>query len=86
MRQINFEDIIPLEVYKEKRKEIHEKIVANKKNRRIKIGELITIVFENFETVKYQIQEMLRIENITKKTKHFLVSEKSLKKEKINLT
>ena len=39
----------------------------NKKNRTISIGDNIVLIFEDFMTIKYQVQEMLRIEKIFNK-------------------
>ena len=61
-RVISKEDIIPLDVYTSKRKELRKKIVEFKKNRRIPLGPYATFYFESFETMLAQVQEMLYIE------------------------
>lgn len=65
MRKIDYSEIIPYNEYLKVRKDFQERIIKLKKNRRIQIGEHITFVFENRETVLYQIQEMIRLEKMT---------------------
>ena len=55
-------DILPLEVFTEKRTELRQEIVRLKKNRRVSVGPDITFYFENRATLLWQIQEMLYIE------------------------
>ena len=61
-REIQKEDIIPLDVYIEKRRELRKNIVDFKKNRRIVLGPYATFYFESYETMLAQVQEMLYIE------------------------
>ena len=61
-REIFKEDIMPLDVYIKKRRELRKNIVDFKKNRRIALGPYATFYFENFETMLAQVQEMLYIE------------------------
>jgi len=61
-RFIQKEDIMPLDVYTEQRKELRKKIVEFKKDRRIPLGPYATFYFESFETMLAQVQEMLYIE------------------------
>ena len=61
-REILKEDIMPLDVYIEKRRELRKNIVDFKKNRRIALGPYATFYFESFETMLAQVQEMLYIE------------------------
>ncbi|HJM15567.1 MAG TPA: DUF3501 family protein [SAR86 cluster bacterium] len=58
------EDLLSLEEYSTKREELRATIIEFKKNRIVKIGENVSLLFENKDTIKYQIQEMLRIEKI----------------------
>ena len=58
------EELFSLETYSEKREEFKAQVLSEKKNRRVQIGEHITLLFENKNTIQYQIQEMLRIEKI----------------------
>ena len=61
-RKIEKGDIMPLDVYTEKRKELRKGIVEYKKNRRVPLGPYATFYFESYETMLAQVQEMLYIE------------------------
>ena len=61
-REIQKEDIMPLDVYVEKRRELRKGIVDYKKNRRVALGPYATFYFESYETMLAQVQEMLYIE------------------------
>ncbi len=61
-RLIQKEDIIPLDIYTSKRKELRKKIVEFKKDRRIPLGPYATFYFESYETMLAQVQEILYIE------------------------
>jgi hypothetical protein len=61
-REIEKNDIIPLDVYTKKRKELRKEIVEYKKNRRVSLGPYATFYFESYETMLAQVQEMLYIE------------------------
>ena len=61
-REIQKNDIMPLELYIPKRKELRKNILNFKKNRRISLGPYATFYFESFETMLAQVQEMLYIE------------------------
>ena len=61
-KEIQKEDIIPLDMYIEKRKELRKNIVDYKKNRRVALGPYATFYFESYETMLAQVQEMLYIE------------------------
>ena len=64
MKKLERSDICFNEEYLNERESRRKEIIALKKKRRIDIGPRISITFENRETVKYQIQEMMRVENI----------------------
>jgi hypothetical protein len=55
---------MPLETYARTRKEFRAQVLAHKKHRSVQLGEHITLLFEDELTVRYQVQEMLRIEKI----------------------
>ena len=61
-KEIQKNDIIPLNIYSQKRKELRKNIVEFKKNRRVSLGPYATFYFESYETMLAQIQEMLYIE------------------------
>lgn len=64
MKLVTPQELLSAADYEEQRTEIRRRIIALKKRRRITVGEYITLVFENRETVLFQIQEMLRTERI----------------------
>jgi hypothetical protein len=53
-----------LEAYAKARPEFRRKVLEHKKNRKVALGAHVTLLFEDELTVRYQIQEMLRIEKI----------------------
>ena len=61
-REIQKEDIMPLDVYIDKRRELRKNIVDYKKKRRVALGPYATFYFESYETMLAQVQEMLYIE------------------------
>ena len=61
-RKIQKEDIMPLDIYIGKRRELRKNILDYKKNRRIALGPYATFYFESYETMLAQVQEMLYIE------------------------
>ena len=61
-REIQKQDIMPLDVYIKNRRELRKSIVDFKKNRRIALGPYATFYFESYETMLAQVQEMLYIE------------------------
>ena len=64
MNKLTREHLYSLEEYAEKRPEFRSKIMAHKKNRQVALGEHIRLLFEDAQTIQYQVQEMLRIERI----------------------
>ncbi len=64
MRKLTMHDIKDLREYERERAEFRAEIIATKKRRRIPLGDLMTIVFENAATMRFQIQEMARAERM----------------------
>lgn len=62
MAQISRDSLWTLEAYARQRKEFRAKVIAHKKNRTLHLGQHVTLIFEDEMTIRYQIQEMLRIE------------------------
>lgn len=62
--QFKRQDLWSLEQYAEYRQDFRSKVIAHKKTRQVRIGDHITLIFEDQLTIQYQIQEMLRIEKI----------------------
>ncbi len=64
--RIRPDEILDLGEYERQREEIRPRAVQARSLRRIELGPNATLAFENRETVRYQIQEMLRAERIAK--------------------
>jgi Protein of unknown function (DUF3501) len=64
MSTITRNSLMPLEEYAVKRKDFRTRVMAHKHNRKVHLGEHITLLFEDELTIRYQIQEMLRAERI----------------------
>lgn len=62
MAQISRDSLLTLEAYSRQRKEFRARVIAHKKNRTLHLGAHVTLIFEDELTMRYQIQEMLRIE------------------------
>ena len=58
------EDLWSLEEYAQKRETFRQDVIAHKKNRNVALGPNATLYFEDELTMRYQIQEMLRVERI----------------------
>jgi hypothetical protein len=56
------DSLLTLESYARQRAEFRARVLAHKRNRTVHIGDHVTLIFEDELTVRYQIQEMLRIE------------------------
>jgi recombinational DNA repair ATPase RecF len=65
MKKIILDDILGFSAYEIVREQFRQGIIERKKARRIAVGDKISLVFENRDTVIFQIQEMLRAERIT---------------------
>ena len=64
MRKLTVDDIVDLRAYERERDEFRARVIALKKQRRVALGDLVTIVFENTDTMRFQIQEMARAEKM----------------------
>jgi hypothetical protein len=68
MRKVERNEVMDYETYNERRSELQEQIWSVKKPRRIHLGKHLTFLFENHDTIWYQIQEMVRAERIVKES------------------
>lgn len=66
MKRVERSEILDYVTYVEQRETIRGSALRAKSVRRLLVGEYFTFLFENRETVLYQIQEMMRIEHIVK--------------------
>ena len=64
MKQLLQTDLLSAAEYEQQREQFRSQIIALKQRRRISVGPLITLVFENRETLRFQTQEMIRVEHI----------------------
>ena len=63
-RKLTLDDIADLRAYERERESFRSHIIELKKSRRVGIGPIVTVMFENRETMRFQIQEMARVEKI----------------------
>ncbi|HUZ08938.1 MAG TPA: DUF3501 family protein [Acidimicrobiales bacterium] len=61
---LTLDDVLDVRAYERVREEYLHEIMALKQRRRISLGPIITLVFECFDTVRFQVQEMARAEKI----------------------
>lgn len=64
MPQITRDSLMTLEAYAKARNDFRARVIAHKKNRTLHLGENVTLIFEDELTMRYQVQEMLRVERI----------------------
>ena len=65
MRKVQAADLLDLAGYEQIRERFRARIIEAKKHRRLSVGPHLTFIWENRDTVLFQIQEMLRTERIT---------------------
>lgn len=64
MKKVDRAEILPIEEYEKVRRDFTQQIIAARAARRALIGDKVSLVFENHDTIRYQIQEMCRVERI----------------------
>lgn len=64
MRKLTLDDIKDHRDYEREREDFRTEIIAMKKQRRIPVGDFVTFVFENTSTMRFQVQEMARVERM----------------------
>src|SRR5687768_10422295 len=62
--KLTLDDIADLRAYERERDAYRERIIALKRVRRVPVGPIVTLVFENRDTIRFQIQEMARAEKL----------------------
>jgi hypothetical protein len=65
LKAIAFEQIMPYEQWERVRPVLRPLFIHEKEQRRLRVGEHLTFLFENAQSVWYQVEEMLRVERIT---------------------
>jgi len=68
MQPVQREEIIDFVTYEEKRADVRTEVLAIKAPRRVHVGEVMTFLFENTATVRYQVQEMVRVERMVRES------------------
>jgi hypothetical protein len=66
MKKVERNELLDIGAYEEIRERFRGRVIEEKKNRRFQPSDELSVVFENHDTVLFQIQEMLRTERITK--------------------
>jgi hypothetical protein len=66
MKTVERDEIVDYVTYEERRADIRERMMRAKADRRIHVGPHLTLLFENRDTVRYQIQEMMRAERMVR--------------------
>jgi hypothetical protein len=69
MKQLIQTDLLSMADYERQREQFRSQIIALKQRRRISVGPLVTLIFENRETLRFQTQEMIRVEHILESRK-----------------
>lgn len=64
MRKVKREELLELKAYDERRGKLQPAVLAAKRERRVHVGDALTFLFENADTIRYQIQEMIRVERL----------------------
>ncbi len=64
MTKLTLDDITDLRAYERERAEFRTHVIALKKRRRVHVGPVVTLLFENRDTIRFQIQEMARVEKL----------------------
>lgn len=64
MPKIQRQSLLTLEDYARNRKEFRSRVMQHKEKRTVRLGDSITLIFEDELTLRYQVQEMLRVERI----------------------
>ena len=65
MKPIALDDLeLDLAAYGARRADSRAAAIALKKTRRLSLGDIVTLVFENFDTLRHQVQEMVFVEQI----------------------
>jgi hypothetical protein len=64
MRRLTLDDIADARAYERERAQFRDRVIALKKKRRVAVGPFVTLVFENRDTIRFQIQEMARVEKL----------------------
>ena len=63
-RKLLLDDLADMRAYEREREQFRQHVIELKRRRRVGVGPHVTLVFENRDTIRFQIQEMARIERL----------------------
>src|SRR5215831_15015970 len=70
MRPLTLDDLLPLEEYASRRREFFESLTRYlDRYRRVRVGPLLTLLFENRQTLWFRVQEILRVSRLSEPTR-----------------
>jgi hypothetical protein len=64
VRKLTIDDIVDHRAYERERADFRAHIIDLKRRRRVALGDIVTVVFENTDTMRFQVQEMARAERL----------------------
>ena len=64
MTKLTLDDISDVRAYERERDDFRREVIALKRRRRVALGDFVTLLFENTQTMRFQIQEMARAEKL----------------------
>ena len=65
MTDLTVDDILDLRAYERVRDDFRARVIERKRDRRVALGPVVTVLFESVDTVRFQVQEMARVERIS---------------------
>jgi hypothetical protein len=68
VKHVQRAELVDYQTWADRRESVLEEILAAKRLRRVHVGDSLTILFENADTVRYQVQEMMRVERIVRES------------------
>jgi len=68
MKPVDRESLLDYVTYEEQREAIRTRVLEVKRVRRVHVGGVLTFLFENADTIRYQVQEMMRAERIVRES------------------
>ncbi len=68
MRHVKREELLDLSTYERARAEVRAGVLEAKRRRRVHVAGVLTFLFENTATIRYQIQEMMRAEHMSRES------------------
>jgi hypothetical protein len=66
MRKVQRSDVLDFQTYNDRREAFRRRVMEEKDKRRVHLGEHLTFLFESTDTILYQVQEMMRLEQIVR--------------------